>query len=113
MPPNKITQLSATVINYPYMDKEYPVAIPVPLIIESAMFYNPSKPEECIDVEPFLNKLLVNNRLEFIVENETFGGNRNDPSPGIVKALKITYLYNGIRSELLCKEKSTVILLGF
>jgi len=113
MPITKTTQLSATVINYPYLDKERPVAGNMPLVIESALYYNPDLPTQQLDVEPYITRLLVNNRLEFIVENETFGGNRSDPAPGIVKAFRMVYRYNGIRSELECKEKSTVVLLAY
>ena len=110
MPINKITQLTATVIEYPYLDKEYLTLNPVPLIIDSAIYYNPRNPAQSIDVEPFISALVINNKVSFIVENETFGGHRNDPAQGIVKALKITYTYNGITATMLCKEKSTVIL---
>ena len=113
MPIKKITQLVATVIDYPYLDEEHPVAIPTPLIIDSAIYYDPSHPSNYIDVEPFLSRLVVYNKLAFILENEVFGGNRNDPAPGKVKELKITYSYNGITSTLICKEKASVILQGY
>ena len=113
MPINKVTQLVATVIDYPYLDAEYPVAIPTPLIIESAMYYDPQKPGEGIDVEPFLSRLVIYNKLAFIVENAVFGGSRNDPAEGKVKELKITYSYNGILSTLVCKEKASVLIQGY
>ena len=113
MPINKTTQLTATVIEYPYLEKEFPTPIPLPLVIESAIYYDPDMPQSSIDVEPFLSKLNLNNQLSFIVENDLFGGNRNDPAPGKVKELKLTYFYNGIRSTLVCKEKATVILQGY
>lgn len=113
MPVNKVSQLTATIVNYPYLEKEHPVAIPVPLMIEKAVYYNPAQPSDALDVEPYLSRLVVNNRLEFIVENEVFGGNRNDPAPGVVKELHISYSYNGIKSEFVCKEKATVVILAY
>ena len=113
MPINKITQLVATVIDYPYLDAELPAAIPTPLVIDSAIYYDPSKPDNFIDVEPFLSKLVIYNKLAFIVENAVFGGNRNDPAQGKVKQLKITYTYNGITSTLVCKEKASVVIQGY
>lgn len=110
MPVKKVSQLVATVIDYPYLEAEMPVPIPVPLVIESAIYYDPSAPEKSIDVEPYLTPLIFNNHLTFIVENETFGGNRTDPARGKVKELKITYGYNGIKSTMICKEKATVVL---
>lgn len=100
----------ATVIDYPYLDSELPVPIPVPLMIESAIYYDPASPGSSVNVEPYLTPLIYNNQLSFIVENDTFGGNRNDPSRGKVKELKITYSYNGIKSTMVCKEKATVVL---
>jgi len=113
MPLNKVTQLVATVIDHPYKDKEAPVKIPMPLIIDSAIYYDPKDLSVVLDVEPYLSRLLVNNKLSFIVENDLFGGNHNDPAPGIVKELKLTYSYNGIKSVLVCKEKATVVLQAY
>lgn len=113
MPINKISQLVATVIDYPYLDVDYAVIKPVPLIIDSAIYYDPSAPDNSLDVEPFLTPLIFNNQISFIVENATFGGNRTDPARGKVKELKITYSYNGIRSTMICKEKATVALQCF
>ncbi len=113
MPINKISQLVATVIDYPYLDSEYPVMIPLPLIIDSAIYYDPSMPSNSLDVEPYLSPLILNNHLSFVVENDTFGGNRTDPARGKVKELKITYSYNGIKSTMICKEKATVVLQCF
>ncbi len=113
MPVNKITQLVATVIDYPYLDKDRPVPAAIPLVIDTAIYYNPADLSVVLNVEPYLSALIVNNRLSFIVENDVFGGNRNDPAPGIVKELKLTYVYNGIKSTLVCKEKATVVLQGY
>ena len=113
MPIKKVSQLVATVIDYPYLEAEMPVSMPVPLIIDSAIYYDPSTPNNTLDVEPYLTPLIFNNHLTFIVENETFGGNRNDPARGKVKELKITYSYNGIKSTMICKEKATVVLQCF
>ncbi len=110
MPIKKTTQLVATVIDYPYLDADFPVAMPLPLVIDSAIYYDPSNPSHSIDVEPYLTPLIFNNHLSFVVENDTFGGNRTDPARGKVKELKITYSYNGIKSTMVCKEKATVIL---
>lgn len=110
MPIKKTSQLVATVIDYPYLDEELPVAMPLPLMIESAIWYDPSNPGSSTDVEPYLTPMIFNNQLSFIAENDTFGGNRNDPAHGKVKELKITYSYNGIKSTMICKEKATVIL---
>ena len=109
----KITQLTATVIEYPYNDKLLQSAPPVPFIVDEAIYFDPENSDNFLDVEPYLNKLVVNNRLSFIVENETFGGNRNDPASGRVKVLRLTYSYNGILSTLLCKEKASVVLQGY
>ncbi len=113
MPIAKTTQLTATILEYPYNDKLRPSSMPVPLIIDEAIYFDPNEPSNFVNVEPSLNKLVINNQLSFIVENDTFGGNRIDPAPGRVKELRLTYSYNGILSTLLCKEKATVILQGF
>ncbi len=110
MPVKKVTQLNVSVVEYPYMDKEFPVSPASPLVIESAIYYDPADRSVVLDVEPFLSPLLVNNRLAFVVENDAFGGNRHDPAPGVVKELKLVYRYNGISSTLVCREKSTVVL---
>ncbi len=109
----KTTQLIATILEYPYNDKLRPSSIPVPLIIDEAVYFDPNDPSNALNVEPYLNQLVINNQLSFIVENETFGGNRIDPAPGRVKELRLTYSYNGILTTLLCKEKATVILQGY
>jgi hypothetical protein len=110
MPHTKVSQLTATVIEYPYNDKLLASAMPIPLVIIAALYYDPKQPGNCLNVEPHLSPLAINNKLAFIAENDTFGGNRNDPAPGCVKELKITYSYNGIQSTLTCKEKASVIL---
>ena len=110
MPINKATQLVATIVEHPYLDKECPTVLPVPLVIDSAIYYNPANQAQSLDVEPYISGLIIDNRVSFIVENETFGGNRNDPAPRIVKMLRLTYSYNGITTTMTCKEKSTVIL---
>lgn len=113
MPINKVSQLVATVIDYPYLDVDYPVIKALPLIIDSAIYYDPSVPNDSLDVEPYLTPLILNNQLSFVVENDTFGGNRTDPARGKVKELKVTYSYNGIKSTMICKEKATVLLQCF
>lgn len=110
---NKVSQLVATVIDYPYLDIDYPVIKPIPLLVDSAIYYDPSEPANSLDVEPYLTPLIHNNQLSFVVENETFGGNRTDPARGKVKELRITYTYNGIKSTMTCKEKATVLLQCF
>lgn len=110
---NKISQLVATIVEYPYMDKMYPTSTGIPLVITEAYYYDPADIKSGVDVESYLSALLINNKLSFIVENETFGGNRNDPAPGVVKELKLSYLYNGITSTMICKEKSTVTLQAY
>ena len=110
MPLTKVTQLAVTVIEQPYKEKEAPAKIPIPLYIDSAVYYAPNDLSVVLNVEPYLSPMLVNNRLAFVVENELFGGNHNDPAPGVVKELKLTYCYNGIKSTLICKEKGTVVI---
>ncbi len=113
MPLSKVTQLVATVIDHPYKEKLAATKIPVPLYIESAIYYDPADLSVVLDVEPYISPLLLNNHLSFVVENDLFGGDHNDPAPGVVKELKLVYNYNGIKSTLICREKATVVLQAY
>jgi len=65
-------------------------------------------PNNSFDATKELNKLISNNRLEFVLNNEIVG----DPDPGIVKKLDISYeVGDSLKSETF-EEGSKVVIQG-
>jgi hypothetical protein len=59
------------------------------------------------DVTSQLQSMVVNNRLNIVVNNQTMGG---DPAPGQQKVLQVQYEYNGSRQSRTVSENSRLIL---